>query len=228
MSMTDHQNRIQQTLCRLSSMLDDLVFLTSGCVFELAGGFTPGPTTALVVAQTIRFGILDGIKVAIAPLLTDAPIILISVLLVGQLTLFEPVLGVISLLGAVFLIYLAVENLRVRGVDVIEKNVEPRSIRKGFMANLLKPHPYLFWFIIGAPTLLKAWSVSVIAAALFIVGRYVCLIASNMLIAVLLGRSRSFLRSRGYVNVNRLLGVALAAFALLFVRDGLRFLLGLG
>jgi len=32
------------------------------------------------------------------------------------------------------------------------------------------------------------------------------------------------LKSRGYVYVNRLLGMALVVFALLFVRDGLRFL----
>jgi small neutral amino acid transporter SnatA (MarC family) len=66
------------------------------------------------------------------------------------------------------------------------------------------------------------------AAALFIIGLYVCLIGAKVLVAVLAGRSRSFLRSRGYVTVNRLLGVALAAFALLFVRDGLRFLGGPG
>ena len=71
-------------------MLEDLALLASGCVFGLAGGFTPGPTTTLVVAQTLRFGVYDGMKVAIAPLLTDAPIILISVLLIGQLAQFEP------------------------------------------------------------------------------------------------------------------------------------------
>ena len=32
-----------------------------------------------------------------------------------------------------------------------------------------------------------------------------------------------FLKSRGYLHVNRLLGVALVVFAVLFVRDGLRF-----
>ena len=167
-------------------------------------------------------------KVAIAPLLTDAPIILISVLLMGQLAQFEPMLGIISLLGAAFLIYLAFESFRDQGVEVVNENVEPKSIRKGFMANLLNPHPYMFWFIIGAPTLLKAWNTSVLAAVLFMVGLYGCLVGAKILIALLVGRSRSFLQSRGYVIVNRLLGVALAAFALLLVRDGLGFLMSLG
>jgi len=38
----------------------------------------------VVVSQTLRFGVLDGIKVAIAPALTDAPIIVIAVILVGS------------------------------------------------------------------------------------------------------------------------------------------------
>ncbi len=204
-------------------MLIELTLFAQGCVFGLAGGFTPGPTTTVVVAQTVRFGFLDGMKVAIAPLLSDAPIIFLSVLLVGQLVRFESVLGIITLFGAAFLIYLAIESLRVSGVEIADENVEPRSIRKGVMTNLLNPHPYLFWFVIGAPTLLKAWTASRVAAVLFTIGLYVCLVGSKLLIAWLVARSREFLKSRGYVYVNWLLGAALGVFALLFVRDGLRF-----
>lgn len=201
-----------------------ILFLASGCVFGLAAGFTPGPTTTLVIAQTLRFGLVDGVKVAIAPLLTDGPIIALALLLMGRLARIEPVIGGVTLLGAAFLIYLAVESFKVRGIELRTQKTEPRSLRKGFMANLLNPHPYLFWFVIGAPTVLRASSESVLAVVLFAVGFYGCLIGAKILVAGLVARSRSFLKSRGYVYVNRLLGVALAAFALLFLRDGLEWL----
>lgn len=202
---------------------DVSIFLASGCVLGLAAGVTPGPTTAVLVAQTIRFGFADGTKVAIVPLLTDAPMIALSVLLVGQLASVESALGAVTLLGAAFLIYLAVESFRIQGIEAGDENVQPRSIRKGFMANLLNPHPYIFWFVIGAPTLLKAWTAGWEAAVSFIAGFYFCLVGSKILIACLVARSRVFLKSRGYIYVNRLLGAALIVFALLFVRDGLRF-----
>ena len=205
-------------------MTETLSFLLAGGVFGLAGGFSPGPTTTVVVSQTLRFGVLDGIKVAIAPALTDAPIIFVAVLLVGRLAKFEPVLGVISLLGAAFLLYLAFESFRVRGIEIDETDAEPRSITKGFMANLLNPHPYLFWFIIGAPKLIEASQRSWTTAVAFLAGLYVCLIGAKILVALLVGRSRSFLKSRGYVYVNRLLGLVLAGFSFFFLRDGLRFL----
>lgn len=205
-------------------MTETLTFLAAGCIFGLAGGFSPGPTTTVVVSQTLRFGVLDGIKVAIAPALTDAPIILVAVLLVGQLARFEPVLGVISLLGAAFLLYLAYESFRVRGIEIDETQVEPRSISKGFIANLLNPHPYLFWFVIGAPKLIEAAEIGWMTAAAFLAGMYICLVGAKILVAYLVGRSRAFLRSRGYVYINRFLGLMLAGFAVLFLRDGLRFL----
>ena len=201
-----------------------LTFLAAGCIFGLAGGFSPGPTTTVVVSQTLRFGFLEGIKVAIAPALTDAPIILVAVLLVGQLAKFQAVLWIISLLGAAFLLYLAFESFRVRGIEIDETDVAPRSVSKGFMANLLNPHPYMFWFVIGAPKLIEAVEISWMTAVAFIAGLYVCLIGAKILVAFLVGRFRAFLKSRGYVYVNRILGAVLAGFSIFFLRDGLRFL----
>ncbi len=138
----------------------------------------------------MRFGFREGLKVAIAPVLTDAPIIAVSVLLGRQLARFEPALGILTLLGAAFLVYLATDSFRAGGADVDDETVHPRSIRKGFMANLLNHHPYLFWLVIGAPTLLKAWTASVLAAVLFVIGFYLCLVGSKVLIAWLVARWR--------------------------------------
>jgi threonine/homoserine/homoserine lactone efflux protein len=201
-----------------------LTFLVAGCVFGLGGGFSPGPTTTVVVSQSLRFGVPDGIKVAIAPALTDAPINLVAVLLVGQLARFDRILGVISILGAAFLLYLAYESFRVRGIEIDETDVAPRSISKGFMTNLLNPHPYLFWFVLGAPKLIEAAEIGRAAAVAFRAGLYACLIGAKILVAFLVGRSRAFLKSRGYVYVNRVLGGVLVVFSFLFLRDGLRFL----
>ena len=147
----------------------------------------------------------------------EAPILVVSVLLVGQLAKFEPVLGITSLLGAAFLLYLVFESFRVRGVEISDSQIEPRSISKGFMANLLNPHPYLFWFVVGAPRLIEGAKISWTTAVAFITGLYVCLTGAKILVAFLVGRSRAFLKSRGYVYVNRFLGAVLAGFLALLL-----------
>ena len=53
-----------------------LPFLFAGLVLGLSGGLVPGPLLTLVASETLRHGAAAGIRVALAPLLTDAPIIL--------------------------------------------------------------------------------------------------------------------------------------------------------
>ena len=57
----------------------------TGLLFGASAGLAPGPLLALVVAESVRGGTGCGIRVAAAPLLTDTPIVIGSVLLVGAL-----------------------------------------------------------------------------------------------------------------------------------------------
>jgi len=152
-----------------------------GVVFGLAAGLLPGPLRALVIQQTLRHGPGEGIKVAAA------------LLAVNWLADADGILGAMSLLGAAFLGYLAYESVTTDLAAHDGPANAPRSLQKGVAANLLNPHPYLFWFTVGAPTLL-------------------------------VGRGRTVLTSRAYVLLVRALGVMLLVFALLFLRDGLRYL----
>ncbi|MCD6225405.1 MAG: hypothetical protein J7K32_07820 [Deltaproteobacteria bacterium] len=52
-----------------------LTFLTAGTILGLSAGLIPGPLLTLVISETLRHNIKAGIKIAVAPLLTDLPII---------------------------------------------------------------------------------------------------------------------------------------------------------
>ena len=68
----------------------------AGTLFGLSGGFSPGPLLVLVISETLRHGLRVGIMVAITPLLTDFPVMLVAILLLNQLTHFDLLLGGIS------------------------------------------------------------------------------------------------------------------------------------
>ena len=195
-----------------------------GVVFGLAAGLMPGPLLALVIQQTLRHGPGEGIKVAAAPLLTDLPIVAAALFALNRLADADGVLGAISLLGAAFLGHLAYESVTTDLAAHASPATTPRSLQKGVAANLLNPHPYLFWLTVGAPILWHAWATSPVNAAGFLVAMYGCLVGSKMLVALLVGRGRTVLTSRAYVLLVRALGIILLVFALLFLRDGLRYL----
>jgi len=196
-------------------------FLFSGVIFGLSAGLSPGPLLTLVISETLKHNIKEGIKVSIAPILTDLPIVMFTVLVLSRLSNMLPLLGAVSLLGSAFLIYLGYEGISFTGVDIDVEEAKPQSIRKGVIANFLNPAPYLFWFTIGAPLVLKALHIGIFPASAFILGFYVFLVGSKVLVAVVVGKSRFFLKSRNYIYTIRLLGIILLVFAVFFIKDGL-------
>ncbi len=204
-----------------------LEYLATGAVLGLAAGFAPGPLMALVLAQSIRYGTREGQKVALAPLITDIPIVLLATALVAAAAEAAlGLLGAISLAGAVFVAYLGVESIRTTGVAAARPDEAARSWTRGAVVNALSPHPYLFWITVGAPTLIRAWTDGPLAAAGFLVGFYACLVGAKMLLAVVAGRSGGRLSSGAYRGVMVVLGCLLLLFAVRLAVEGLR-LLGL-
>ncbi|MEE4311659.1 MAG: LysE family translocator [candidate division KSB1 bacterium] len=201
-------------------------YLITGMVFGLSGGLSPGPLLALVISESLRYGVKSGIKVAIAPVLTDLPIVLSTIYIVSKVSGADTILGILSLAGSAFIFYLAWESLTFKGTVIEVNGAKPQSLRKGVIANVLNPHPYLFWMSVGAPTIIRAAESSTVYIVFFVSGLYVCLLGTKISVALIVGKSRRFLKSDIYIYLMRFMGVVLLAFALIFLREGIS-LLGL-
>ena len=201
-----------------------IAFLSVGVALGLYAGFSPGPLLTLVISQTIKHGPKEGVKVAVAPIITDFPIILVSTLVLVRLSNYKSILGVISILGGIFLVYLAYVSMRTKGVKVNIDEEVPYSFMKGAIVNALNPHPYVFWVTIGAPIIIKSLAESYIAPVLFVGSFFGCLIGSKVLLVVIAGKSRHFLTGRSYLYIMRALGIVLLFFAFVLFKDGLHLL----
>jgi len=207
-------------------MTEGLEFLISGMIFGLAAGTSPGPLLALVFSETLKHGKEEGVKIAVSPLITDLPIVLFVLLILSNLIEYDLVIGVISLFGACYLIYLGFESLRVK-IDKFEVELAKKdALKRGVIANFLSPHPYLFWLSIGGPMIFKSLDMHISATVLFILGFYSLLIGSKIGIALIVEKSKFFIKSKHYLHIVRALGIALVLFALIFAKDGLE-LIGL-
>ncbi len=199
-------------------------FFTIGIVLGLSAGFAPGPLLALVISETLQHDIRSGIKVALSPIFTDLPIIIVTLAVLSKLSDFQHILGIISLIGGCVILFMGYESMNPESPESEVSDTKPNSLAKGILANALSPHPYLFWFSVGGPIMSRAINLNVKASIAFIGSFYVLLVGSKMLLAVLVGRSKSFLSGTWYVYTMRLLGLALCILALLLFRDGLKLL----
>jgi threonine/homoserine/homoserine lactone efflux protein len=198
--------------------------LITGCVFGLSSGLAPGPLLVLVITQAIKHNTREGIKVAAAPLITDLPIILVSLFLLTRLDTYHRALAFISIAGGMYVLYLSYECFRTKPVTLGEMKTGPQSLKKGVLINLFNPHPYLFWLTFGGPFLLKVREAHSLAPFAFLFSFYLSLIASEVFLALISGRSRQFLKSKAYLLVMRILALTLALFAFFLIKDTIHFL----
>jgi threonine/homoserine/homoserine lactone efflux protein len=201
-----------------------LHFLTIGTVLGISAGFAPGPLLTLVISETLKHDIKSGVKVALAPIITDLPIIILTILVLSKLSGFHDVLGIISMAGGLFILSMGYQGVRTKGVEINLEGIKPNSFAKGILANALSPHPYLFWFSVGAPTMTRAMSQGISAPLAFIISFYVFLVGSKIVLAVLTGRSKSLLSGSGYIYTMRFLGLLLCLLAFFLFHEGLELL----
>jgi threonine/homoserine/homoserine lactone efflux protein len=195
-----------------------------GTVLGLSAGFAPGPLLTLVIAETLQHGIISGVKVALAPLITDLPIIILTLFILSKLTNFHDILGIISILGGLFVLFMGYQSIRTKGVELNLQEIKSKSLTKGVLANALSPHPYLFWLGVGAPIMTKAMSQSISAPLAFITSFYVFLVGSKILLALLTGKSTFLLTGNAYLFTLRFLGSVLCLLAIFLFHDGLKLL----
>ncbi len=199
-------------------------YLAMGAVLGLSSGFAPGPLLTLVISETLQHDMKAGVKVALAPMITDLPIIILTLFIFSKLSNFHDILGIISLSGGVFILTMGYQSLRTKGVEITLNELKPKSLIKGVLANATNPNPYLFWLSVGAPTMTKAINQNIYAAVAFIISFYFFLVGSKIILAIFIGKSKFLLSSKAYLFTMRFLGLMLCALAMVLFRDGLKLL----
>jgi threonine/homoserine/homoserine lactone efflux protein len=169
--------------------------LLAGLSLGLAAGLSPGPLQALIVTSTLQRGFGAGWRVAIAPLVTDVPIVLLSLFVVGSVpTDWARGLGVAG--GILVMSFGAWEISRARRSANTPEAVDTASagdVWRGAAVNLLSPHPWLFWVAAGAPFLIDVWAESPSLVLVFLAGFYSTLIGSKLGLAWVVAAGRKHL-----------------------------------
>jgi threonine/homoserine/homoserine lactone efflux protein len=202
-------------------MLDFIEYLSLGAFLGLAAGVSPGPLLAVTISETLQHGKWEGIKVAFSPLITDLPIILAVLFILSHLIGSSFIIGIISFFGASYLLYTGIESLKIKSGS-FELDAEKKdALKKGVIVNFGNPHPYIFWLSIGGPIIYKSFCTHVGDTILFIAGFYILLVGSKVAVALIVEKSKSFINSKYYFSIIRVLGIAQIIFGLTFIKVGL-------
>jgi threonine/homoserine/homoserine lactone efflux protein len=187
----------------------------------LFAGISPGPLMTLVMTASLERGFRAGALTAIAPLLTDLPVILLSLLVLGQVPGWF--LSAVTVAGGLFVIYIGATTVRdagrVREVELAQE-ASRRDLARGALVNFLSPHPWLFWFTVGSPFMIQRWPVARWEAIAFLVVFIAVLVGCKITLAWGVSHGRRFLGTAWYRWILAGCGVLLIGFGLVLLWQG--------
>lgn len=188
-------------------------FIAAAFAFGLSAGLSPGPFMLLVLAESLRNGWRSGALAALAPLISDAPVIILSLLALGSLP--PSAFAVMEGAGGIFMLYLGYQTARSgmgpdAGTGIAGTGGSPDAaglpqpapgagrnsagpaalgpLWRGVAVNLLNPAPWLFWFTAGGTVLHRALASGWASSLAFLFIFYCLLVGSKVALAVLAGR----------------------------------------
>jgi len=205
-----------------------LPLLQTAVSFGAMAACIPGPLLALISSEAIRHGRRNAVCLSFVPLITDAPLITLSVLAYSQVSKSLIALQVVSFLGGLLLLWIAWGCFKVRKEDFYAKQFadDDNAIpgppwKKAILMNLLNPNPYLFWFSICAKQLYSAFQLSLGTGLLFIALFYSVMLSGHLFVALSVSKAGEKLDLTWLVWTNRFLGLALLYFAFSYLWQGL-------
>ena len=200
-----------------------LPYLILGATYAFAAAVQPGPYQTYLISQALSHGWRRTLPAALAPLLSDVPIILLVVFVLSRLPF--ALAEALRCAGGVFLLYLAWRAFRTwRAYRLAAEDsaaTARRSLLSAALVNLLNPNPYLGWSLVMGPLLLKGWRETPVNGIGLLLGFYVTMILVTLGIILLFAAARNLgpRVSRTLVGIS---SIAMACFGLYELWQGLQ------
>ena len=190
-------------------------YIVQGLGYGFAAAVQPGPFQTYALSQALNRGWRRALPIALAPLLSDAPIITLILLVLSQVPdWLQRFLYIASGLFILYLAWGAFRTWRTFDADaVLEANPSQQGLFKAALMNMLSPGPYIFWSLVTGPILLESWREAPPLGIGFLAGFYAAMIASMVGLILIFGLARHL-----GPKVNRILlgisAIALTGFGL--------------
>ncbi|MFL2962622.1 MAG: LysE family translocator [Candidatus Thalassarchaeaceae archaeon] len=194
-----------------------LGLIIAGISLGVIEGIKPGPLLTMVIRETLSGGLRAGVRTAAAPIFTDGPIIIISLLAANWFSSKPTILAIISIFGSIFLIKMGFECFSTDPPSFVDDNYDyNNSFKRGILTNLLNPNVYIFWFLIGGPLMARA-AHEPLAPIGYAISFLFTNIVVNIIIAYFFDKTRGKISHSSYKITLFICGFAMILFAFGFL-----------
>jgi threonine/homoserine/homoserine lactone efflux protein len=203
------------------------IFITSFIV-ALSGALMPGPLLTTTIGESSRHGSHAGPLLTVGHALLELALISLMFLGLAPLLKNKTVTAIISIVGALILLWLAYGMFRSLSGLSIDKEAKPaqggkrRLVAAGILVSLSNPYWTLWWATIGLAYILQATIFGIIGVAVFFVGHILADFVWYSFISLTVGKGRKMLTPIIYRGVVAVCALFLVGFAVWFLMGGIR------
>jgi threonine/homoserine/homoserine lactone efflux protein len=183
---------------------------TQGLTLGFSAAASPGPFQAFLFSRASRHGVRRTLPLALAPLVSDVPIV--AVILLALTRLPQGFLRGLEVAGGAFLLWLSWGAFRTPG-DTHSPSIRTIDGRGGgflraAVVNAAGPGPWIFWSTVCGPILIEAWRAAPATGLAFLLGFYLVLVGGNAALVAAFGMA-------GRIGPRTARGLGLASAALM-------------
>jgi threonine/homoserine/homoserine lactone efflux protein len=169
-----------------------LAYILQGLGYGFTAAVQPGPFQTYVLSQALNRGWRRALPMALAPLLSDAPIIVLVLLVLSQVP--DWLQRFLYIASGLFILTLAWGAFKAwRAFDAgapLKANPSQQGLLKAALMNVVSPGPYLFWSLVTGPILLEGWREIPALGIGFLTGFYSAMVASLAVLILLFGLAK--------------------------------------
>src|SRR5215213_8914382 len=153
-----------------------LAFALQGLGLGFTAVATPGPLQTFLINTTLAQGWRRSLIIVLTPIVTDIPIVLFIVFLIGELP--SDIVRPLQIFGGLFLLWIAYGAYRqlragvILGASSVTPSGSGRTLGQSVVMSWLSPGPYLFWGTINGPLLKQGLAESGLHGLAFLIGFY--------------------------------------------------------
>ena len=171
-----------------------LPYLIFGITYAFAAGVQPGPLQTYIISQTIKKGWRSTLPAALAPIISDLPIVLLILFLLNSVP--DYFIVVLRIIGGLFLLFLGYKAFKswkeYNTENAIAKESGKQTLLSAAFVNILNPNPYLGWSLIMGPMFLEGWRSNPANGIALLIGFYVTIIITLAATIILFAFARKF------------------------------------
>lgn len=158
-----------------------LSYFIQGFLIGFPTAAQPGPFQAYLLNETLDKGWKKTFIVAFAPLISDGPIIALTLFVLSALPPFF--IPMLRIFGGIYLSYLAITIILHADDSDVDANEQKgvEGVKRAILVNMTGPGPWIFWSSIGGPLLLEGGKISLLNPTGFLLGFYTSMVGTFMM-----------------------------------------------